>query len=126
MDEQTVNAVANHGRWVCECPMCGFALKVKDFNAVQILNRFGCLDCGWGLPDDIYKQILKLPQDKRIALGSKIIELSGVKIIYPDCGAIEEILSARKMINRNWSLGETLDKLIDENIEHGVAERRVR
>jgi hypothetical protein len=37
---------------------------------------------------------------------------------------IEELLRPRRIVNQNWQVGERVEHLITENIEHGVTAER--
>lgn len=88
-----VRAYVNRSRWVANCPYCNTALPVS-----KVDTRFWCIGC------------------RMIAnLGCAL------QVIYPqDHREIELVLSMRPLaINRNWSPGETVSNLAQENINNG-------
>jgi hypothetical protein len=85
-------AYANYGRWVVDCPRpwCTNAMQVRRGQ-----TQFACLgpdSCEWTAP-----------------------------IVWPpDPDAIEAILAVRPANSvRNWTVGETLAHLLEENAVHG-------
>jgi hypothetical protein len=88
-----VEVVANHGRWLVECPFCPSAqvASVSD-------RRFFCTDCG------------------NAAVGGQF-----VKTIWPDeLFELDAVLGHRPTENRNWRSAETLEHIRNENAAHGL------
>ena len=116
-----MKAYANHGRWVVKCPECNWALKVKDFGRAPEFLRFGCADCGCGLPSELFSALEKLEGRARVVTGYEVIKQFGEVIELPaEFVEIETALMNRKRMNRNWLIGETLNDLLYENKEHGL------
>ena len=115
-------ATINHGRWVAECPHCHWALKVKEFDKPPAFERFGCASCGDGLPPEVIAALETVQGTKqKLAAGLAAIKELGRPLTYPEeAETIEAILSKRLLVNRNWTPGETLDKLKVENMEHKI------
>lgn len=88
-------AYANHGRWVADCPRpyCTSAMALLREQETFVCE--GAVDsCGITSP-------IQWPNDP---------------------AAVELILMQRPAFaTRNWVLGETLEDLIRENAEHGIA-----
>ena len=46
----------------------------------------------------------------------------GYQLLWPGARVeIEQLLRPRPLINQNWLVGETLEHLLADNIEHGLA-----
>ena len=89
-----VKAEINHGRWVVKCPFCPGAELGDPENP-----RFMCLSC--------YNQ----------DAGGKWLKVEYQK----QAGKIEtELLKRPKKHNQNWTPGESLKQLQDENVSRGV------
>jgi ribosomal protein L37AE/L43A len=88
-----VEVVANHGRWLVECPFCPSAqvASVSD-------RRFFCTDCG------------------NAQVGGAF-----VKTVWPDdLVGLDDVLGQRPSANANWRSHETLERIRGENAAHGV------
>jgi|SRR3990167_383597 len=112
----------NHGRWIADCPKCFSALTIQNLGQSQLFERFACYDCGYGLAE-LFKQMLStVPPRDRLRLFENEGPFFQIAIAYPDeKDEIESILLTREMAeNQNWQAGETLQNLIQENLEHGV------
>ena len=82
-----LNAYANHGRWVCDCPRCNSAELVKPFGGPVRMAVFQCSECG---------------HSDGIAWPEKIIP-------------IEIALTRRRFLGwRNWRPGQTVRQLLEE------------
>jgi len=91
-----VEVVANHGRWLVECPFCPSAqvASVSD-------RRFFCTDCG------------------NAAVGGRFI-----KTVWPsDLAELDDVLAHRPPENANWRSHESLTHIRNENAEHGLGDR---
>lgn len=90
----------NHGRWVVECSSlnCTAAEKVLAWQAVAVCD---CRDrdfCQHATP------------------CATVIQLD-----WPaDRAKIEAILVTRPVLNRNWYPWQSLEKLVEENVAHGL------
>lgn len=95
----SVQAYINHSRWIAKCPFCDGALSVGIDDPV-----FFCVDCGMQANGGG-------PGAPGYAMG----------VSFPDNWQdIEAVLLLRfNPAHRNWYPGETVARLIDENIEHG-------
>jgi len=89
----TVKAEINHGRWIVKCPWCsGAELADKDD------RRFFCLSC-----------------------FNKAINGKFIKVEFPNKAIdIETILKVRPAKNQNWTPGETIAQLKNENKGAGL------
>ncbi len=115
-----VKAEVNHGRWVAECPECHWAIKVKDFGRAPEFERFGCAHCGQWLPSSAMITLDQLAGQLRADASYVAIRNFGLPIEYPaQLDAIETALRKRKLSNRNWAVGETIEFLEAENKEYG-------
>jgi hypothetical protein len=86
---------ANHGRWIVDCPFCLGAQLASPTD-----RRFLCADCG-------------------------NVNISGkwLRVVWPaNPEAIEAVLLARPLENRNWDSGESIADLRRENAEHDIPE----
>ena len=96
----------NHGRWLADCPTgCGGAEKLHPDGNIRVHS-----DVSYGLT-----------REGVFVCGSCGVESS---VSWPSRDQLEEIeavVQVRPMINRNWTPGETIDALVSENIEHGLA-----
>ena len=94
LDDTTVYAEMNHGRWVVKCLWCAGAELAREDSI------FMCSNC-----------------------GNKEIGHRWVRMEFPKSReVIEQILEKRPLMeNRNYSKGESLAKLRRENKEHGVS-----
>lgn len=94
-----VRAYINGGRWLAECPDCRSAQVVSDTERV-----FWCLHCGNSEINFAWRHV-RMPRNRR---------------------AIEPVLLKRpaarsdRAISRNWKVGEAVEFLEQENVEHGV------
>jgi len=89
-----IRAYIKRGSWVADCPIC------KGSQVVEPGEPFFCVDCLM-LWNAGYAQKCWFPRkDRRV---------------------IERLLMLRpNPLNRNWLVGETVDQLRAENIEHGL------
>lgn len=89
-----VEAYANAGRWVVECPDCSGAQMTSPDD-----RRFLCTLCANVGVDGLWRPVL-----------------------WPvEAEAIDAALSSRPLPNRNWAPGETLDDLaVEEILNMGV------
>ena len=118
-----IAAYVNHSRWVCECPNCNSAIVVKIVGEHVKFTRFGCFECGFGVIDEFWRQALSLST----ALGVKAaLEFMGNYMLidydFPEeFEEIESLLLQRSNVkNRNWELGETVERLMQENYIRGM------
>lgn len=85
--EIAINVVANHGRWVVECPDCSEAQM-----ACATDHRFMCNLC-----------------------ANVAVEGMWRAVVWPEeHGEIDRLLSVRPIANQNWLPGETVDDLVAE------------
>lgn len=90
-----VAAFANHGRWVVECPDCCQAVYACPDDP-----RFMCNNCANAMNGGLWRPVI-WPKGKDI---------------------IDRLLDARPdPTTRNWSPGEPLKQLKDENKANGVS-----
>ena len=91
-DGKPLEARIEYARWIVDCPNCHSA----EFAFGD--NLFLCSSCQ---NSDIDKQIrkVKMPKERK---------------------EIEDILGKRKIINRHWSPGESIEQLNAKNIKEGV------
>jgi len=97
-------------------------LTIKNLGQPQLYEWFACYDCGYGLKD-LFKKILStVPPRDRLRLFENEGPFFQIAISYPDeREEIERILLAREMAeNQNWQVGETLEDLRRENVDHGL------
>lgn len=88
--EIAVPAYANHGRWIAECPDCSGAQMASPSD-----YRFMCNLCA------------------NVAVGG-----AWRPVTWPEeRDSIEALLIERPLANQNWTPGETLDDLADEQPE---------
>ena len=88
-----VQAQVMRSNWVAKCPHCPSQMFVQPG------EPFFCPDCA--MQGNDYKPMTVVWPKKR--------------------QAIERVLLQRKdPLNRNWLIGETVDDLINENLEHGI------
>ena len=88
-----VYAVVNHGRWIAECDIDKNAQFVDDDD-----KRFYCIVCF------------------NVGIGRRWRE-----VIWPNnIEKIESVLAVRQPINQNWSPGESIQMLEDENVARGL------
>lgn len=88
----SLRARIDHARFIVDCPNCGSAeFAFED-------RFFWCTTCS---NSDVNGRVRKviMPQKRK---------------------AIETILELRPIKSRNWNPGETIERLEQENIEHGV------
>lgn len=98
-----LDAFINHSRWLVQCPWCNSAQVVSPVDP-----QFFCIQCSNEQAD--YKWVaIKFPADDEVT-------------------KIEEALSLRAHINRNWQIGETSDTLNRENLlmDANTAEARAQ
>lgn len=87
-------AEINHGRWIVTCPAeCGQAV-IASF----IHEYFICANCGSNENNGKWYHV-RFPAEHQL---------------------IDEILSKRKVPNRNWKHYESVSALINENAAHGI------
>lgn len=89
LHDRPVQARILYGRWLVDCPVCRGANDVDPAEPVYL-----CSSCGW---------------PERFAP----VEFP------PDQAQIEQVLLKRPIHNRNWQPGETLARLVAENIAFG-------
>ena len=96
--EIAVAVYANHGRWIAECPDCSGA-QIASANDY----RFMCTTCANVAVEGLWRPV-----------------------VWPEeTVAIDEVLSARPVVNQNWTPGETLADLAAEVVaELEAAEAR--
>lgn len=88
-----VEVVANHGRWLVECPFCPSAQVASAAD-----RRFFCTDCG------------------NAAVGGAFLAT-----VWPaDLSELDEELGKRPRENGNWRPHETLKLIREENAAHRV------
>lgn len=89
-----IEVYANEGRWVVECPDCHSAQL-----ACRTDPRFLCVEC-----------------------GNIAVEGRWRSVVWPsDVAGVEAALEQRDdAVNQNWVPGETVDDLLEENLENGV------
>jgi len=82
--------IANTGRWIVMCPFAG----CNGSQYASIVDyRFWCVDC-----------------------NNKAIGGQWVATVWPDnVDAIEQALSVRPLSAQNWTVGETIDDLMQQN-----------
>ena len=91
-------AYVNHGRWLADCPQCGGSEIVRVDQPFRCLGKVNAgfhgetTECGCVMD-------VEWPDEKR---------------------EIEAILIKRKLENRNWVTGETVEFLRAENAERGI------
>jgi hypothetical protein len=95
-DSPSVEVFVNQGRWMTACPgpNCGSAQVASETD-----HRFYCATC-----ENDFIAHLTLP------------------VIWPvERESIENLLLPRPVLNQNWRPGETIEDLINENINYGVS-----
>lgn len=99
LDGTVAEARVDHGRWIADCPFDG--CYGAEFVSITGCIPFFCNEC------------------RNAATGGVPIP-----VVLPDekmRGQIDAYLSARPVpATRNWTPGETIKQLRDENREHGV------
>lgn len=91
----SIQASVNQGRWIIECPFCTGAEFLDPADP-----RFYCLSCYNKAVGHLWLLVV-LPEDRV---------------------AVERALIVRPMLeNRNWSPGETVAQLHQENHKEGVS-----
>jgi len=93
----TVNAYINHGRWVVGCDVCASAVVADPEDPL-----FVCPTCGGG---GTWRQVIFPATAEKEQIERLLLRRTGFRNAAP---------------NRNWTPGETLDKLRAENREHGI------
>jgi hypothetical protein len=98
---EKVRARVLYGRWMVDCPACRGANDVIPDEPIYL-----CSSCGW---PGVFRP------------GAEYVPAHFAQVLFPaDRAEIERILLKRKLIrNRNWSPGETIEKLAEENQGHG-------
>ena len=94
-----VVAYINHGRWVAECPDCAGAQIVSEKE-----RRFWCVSCGNAAINFAWRHV-RLPRDRE--------GIEAVLVVRPAA-------RSDKAVTRNWTPGETIEDLEQENVTHGV------
>lgn len=100
-DRKPIFARVDHGRWIADCTLDYAGQKCIGAECVTSDDKtFMCLSCG---NDEVGGQLLavRFPQKKKRE-------------------DLEEVLNERPEANRNWSSGETVEKLEKENRRHKV------
>jgi hypothetical protein len=90
-----VVAYVNHGRWVAQCE-CMSAQLVSPADP-----RFFCVECFNVAVDGRWRAVT-------FPAGSEVEEIEAVLELRPE----------RK--RQNWEPGETVERLVAENLEHGL------
>lgn len=90
INEVSVWAEINHGRWIVDCPFCNNAEFGWDD------HFFFCTEC------------------KNIEINGQLVTV----LIPPYKQAIETLLEKRPIKNQNWKYPETVDDIAKENKEH--------
>lgn len=116
-----IQAFFMNGRWLVKCPKCNNIHRADGntlvcpacwtgLNAQKIvIDKFGAM-----VPAPHVEMIFET-RDKAIAAGELY------EIAYPANKAeIEHILRVREIENMSWLPGESIEQLIQENIEHGL------
>jgi len=85
----TLQAYVNHGRWLVKCECGGAEYAWEE-------KLFMCQSC-WNANHKHEFRKIKFPKERK---------------------QIEELLSKRPIVNRNWKPNETIEDLIRENKEH--------
>ena len=96
-----VSARINHGRWLVDCGGCNSALVVDLSELV-----FMCVECGNNHNDRKWLRVI-IPRNR------KAIEAELLKRPWNGRNPAEAV-------NRNWTPGETVVALKQENTEHGI------
>jgi hypothetical protein len=92
----SINAYINEGRWIADCYAgCGGALLVTPADP-----WFFCCECGSG-----WYQIVFPGKITRTKIEAELMK-------RPTIGGVPR--------TRNWIVGETVDQLKVQNLEHGV------
>jgi len=120
-----VYARVNHGRWIADCPDCSNGAMLVN---PEKLEPFICGNCFPGMVAKTIKKVgedkyVPVPDDKTIFRTAETVMGAGYayEVVIPDnWSEIFETLRPRLLENMNWQPGETLDDLIEENIEHKV------
>lgn len=109
---KTLKARLNHGRWIVDCPNCNgaeFAVPGQDFVCMSewVPKAMG---------DAVGVEAVYL-KAREMAKRAKQV----YAVAFPDSvSEIERVLSARPAENRNWTPGESVDDLKQENRAHKV------
>jgi hypothetical protein len=100
-----MNAYMNHGRWVADCVTgCGGAERVHADGKLQVSAN--------GV-------VYGITSDGRMVCGSCGEESL---VVFPEeMPLIEAAMEVRKMRNRNWVPGESVGRLLDDNVDNGLA-----
>jgi len=96
-----IAARINHGRWIVDCQGCNSALVVDLSELVYM-----CVECGNAANEGKWLKVI-LPTNR------KAIEAELLKRPWNGRNPAEAV-------NRNWSPGETVATLKQENTDHGV------
>ena len=117
-----LQAYANYGRWLCECPECKSALGIKQLGAAVQYPRFGCVECGYGFGPVVWATLAGVPLSVRAAgIASLSKDMQAEYILPHEVDEIEtELLKRPRPDNRNWMPGETIVKLAQENAIRGI------
>jgi ribosomal protein L37AE/L43A len=103
-EDNTVGQVAariNHGRWLVDCGGCNSALVVDLSQPV-----FMCVECGNATNEGKWFTVT-------VPTNRKAIEAELLKRPWSGRNPAEAV-------NRNWSPGETVATLKQENTDHGI------
>lgn len=118
-------AYVNHGRWIVDCPVCGSPLPFTPERESEI----ACPVCNprlWAVkfvpipndPDNGFRQV----PDQKIRDEERRNSPSFKPVLPERWKEIFDALRKRRTENMNWLPGESLEKIIAENIEHLVQE----
>lgn len=116
-----LNAYMNNGRWIMDCPECSTPLPAWDTGVV-------CPRCH---PDMLAKAFRQMKNgDLRPVVDLELVSAAQAAAreldqeyfpVYPDeREQIERVLRMRPdRKNMNWIASESVQDLIDQNLEHG-------
>jgi hypothetical protein len=102
----SVNARIEHGRWLVDCP-CGSAYVPSQAEPYLI-----CIECANQDNDGKWIDII-FPANKE-AIEATLLKRPIIVKRY------RQTNSPMFAENRNWTPGETIDQLRQENLEHGL------
>lgn len=116
-----IQVYINHGRYLATCPKCGNHHLVEASQVTLV-----CPACWPGLKAqkieiDQFGASVLVPHVQMVFFTRDQAQAAGEEydLIMPD-PQIMEILRPRPIENMNWTPGESLDFLREENASHGL------
>jgi hypothetical protein len=121
MAKHDLNAYLNHGRWIIHCPRCDTALPAKEEGMV-------CPICWPGvnakalqpIPGGLFRPVADAELINQVKAKAKAKGELYAPVFPAEKEEIEKIVRMRpKVYHVNWTPGETVEQLRQQNIERG-------